>query len=375
MSSPDRLLLRSPDTALAATPHLLGFTPTDSVVILALSQDTTGAKKLLVTQRFDRPSTTGLDAGAGAGIASECARVMADAGADSVIVAVWGTEQPADRAGLPDAGFVDDLITALDDRDIATLDVLFTDGQRRWSYGCDNAACCDPTGVVIPEATKTLMAAEFAYAGQTTLATRADLETELAPLVDRDVAAALTQAYSADAQPPRPGDALTAWRTERVEALHAHATQDGPLTPADVAGTAVALGDIRVRDTYLWDLGQDGVDRQTAIRVLTQVVRSTPVAAVAPAATVLALQHYHGGDGARANIALDRAQDGDPDYSLAGLARAAISAGLPPSAWSQVMGELTRDQCLHGITAATTAAPAAASTPAPHVTPVQGIAL
>lgn len=372
MSSSDRLLLRSPDTCLAATPHLLGFTPTDSVVVLALSEDTSGAKKLLVTQRFDRPSTAGIDPKATAGIASECARVMADAGADAVIVAVWGAEQPADRTQLPDAGFVDDLVAALDDRDIATLDVLFTDGDRRWSYGCDNAACCDPAGVVIPEATKTLMAAEFAYAGQATLATRADLEAELAPVVDSDVAAAI------DAEPAASthgsGEQLSAWRTAVVDRLHAHAAHGEPLTAADVAGTALALGDIRVRDTYLWDLAQDGVDRQAAIRVLTQVARTTPTHAVAPAATVLALQHYQGGDGARANIALDRAQAGDPDYSLAGLARAALTGGLPPAAWSQVMGQLTRDQCLHGMDASF-AATSAPLSPAPHVTPVQGIAL
>ena len=89
---------------------------------------------------------------------------------------------------------------------------------------------------------------------------------------------------------------------------------------------------------------------------------------------MLALQHYQGGDGARANIALDRAQAGDPDYSLAGLARAALTGGLPPAAWSQVMGQLTRDQCLHGMDASF-AATSAPLSPAPHVTPVQGIAL
>ena len=37
------------------------------------------------------------------------------------------------------------------------------------------------------------------------------------------------------------------------------------------------------------------------------------------------------GHGAQANIALDRAQAADPGYSMAGLLRQAVNAGIPPS--------------------------------------------
>ena len=49
-------------------------------------------------------------------------------------------------------------------------------------------------------------------------------------------------------------------------------------------------------------------------------------------ASLLAFTAWQAGEGARANIAIERALTADPDYSMAHLIGQAVDAGLPPSA-------------------------------------------
>ena len=89
--------------------------------------------------------------------------------------------------------------------------------------------------------------------------------------------------------------------------------------PRDGAAALQGLSDIRVRDTFLWDMAQPGTDPRAVADRLADLVRCAPAGLVAPAATALAIAHWSSGDGARANVALDRADADDPDYSLAHL--------------------------------------------------------
>ena len=53
---------------------------------------------------------------------------------------------------------------------------------------------------------------------------------------------------------------------------------------------------------------------------------------VAPPAALLAFTAWQAGDGALASIAIERALEADPEYSMALLVADALHAGLPPSA-------------------------------------------
>jgi Domain of unknown function (DUF4192) len=52
---------------------------------------------------------------------------------------------------------------------------------------------------------------------------------------------------------------------------------------------------------------------------------------VSPPASLLAFCAWQNGDGALANVALDRALADNPRYSMAQLLRQALDAGAPPS--------------------------------------------
>jgi hypothetical protein len=226
-----------------------------------------------------------------------------------------------------------------------------------------------------------IIAAEFAVNGAAMVDSRAALATELAPAdtdsrdqIARDVTSVTAErdrvTISTSGSPSGPDrSALETWRDTTLDTVSRLGDRE-PLTPQQIATTAVGLGDVRVRDTALWDLMQPGVDRDAVASNLASVVRLAPDGHVAPAATVLAICHWTSGDGARANVALEHALADDPDYSLAGLVGASLRSGLPPKAWSDALAGLSRDVCRHGEPPATPSpAPAPSGRPRASVRP------
>ncbi|MDO8308926.1 MAG: DUF4192 domain-containing protein [Actinomycetota bacterium] len=349
-SSTETLTLSSPDAFLASVPHMLGFACDDSVVLVGLGPDGTGrASQVLLTQRINTPPAW-FKAADVRNLARGAAEPMARTGATEVIIAVFGPHAPTPAGELPSARLVDDLVTALDDAGMGVKDALYTDGISRWSFGCDNPTCCPPEGRVIPAEVRTHVAAEFAVAGSAMLPNRDALVGEVATAdrgirdrVDAGIEAARAQVPSSS--PPR---ALEAWRDTAIADVTHAITSQAPVAPEEAAKALVGLGDIRVRDTVLWDLSQSPGAPRAATRGLSQLVRSAPEGHVAPAATVLAVAHWLGGDGARANVSLDRAMADDPDYSLGLMVAAALRSGLPPQSWLEAMSGLSRDTCRHG---------------------------
>lgn len=76
----------------------------------------------------------------------------------------------------------------------------------------------------------------------------------------------------------------------------------------------------------------DPAHRGAHIRLWTDVVRHAQAGYAAAPASLLAFTAWQSGNGALANIALDRALADTPGYSMAELIRQAVNAALPPSA-------------------------------------------
>ena len=340
-SASQRLTLSSPDAFLAAVPHLLGFPPRDSVVLVGLSEDGSGRESIRLVQRFDRPEAN-LDDVELTGLARAAAAPMRAAGSSSVIVAVFGEENPTVSGVMPSMTLVDALVEELDDAGMWVKDTLYTDGASRWSYGCDNPDCCPIAGAPISDELRTMMAAEFAGVGAAMAPSRQSLVDDVAREAARvqEVAKHLPAVKA-------PTDGLEAWRDRAIAEISSLRSNPNP-SPAVTAQVLTGLADVRVRDTALWELAQDPEGRDNVISALTHATRSAPNGYVAPVATALAIQQWTQGDGARANACLDRSAGDDPSYSLAQMVGTAIGRGLPPSSWTDVMRQLDRATCRHG---------------------------
>lgn len=358
---PERLALSSPDSLLAAIPHLLGFPPRNSVVLVGLADDGSGRQMIRLVQRLDRPDAR-QSAARLADLAVAASDPMAASGSTAVVVAVFGDEHPSYSGYLPATGLVDQMVGALEERDLWVKDALFTDGASRWSYTCQNSACCPIDGVPIADELRTMIAAEFAGAGSAMAPSRQALVDEVAP-----DAASIEQVTALISTNATQAADLEAWRDAAIEQISGLRSDRAP-SPQTLAAVIAGLQDIRVRDTALWDMAHDSTKWASTLSGLTAALRGAPEGHAAPVATTLAIQHWTRGDGARANACLDRATADDPDYSLASMVGTAIGRGLPPSSWTDVMTQLDRDTCRHGHSTDPAASPGGRSPSIPMTT-------
>jgi hypothetical protein len=104
----------------------------------------------------------------------------------------------------------------------------------------------------------------------------------------------------------------------------------GGTVPAEhAAWLTVALRQVRVRDDA-W-ARMDPEHQAAHLRLWTYLTRLARPGYVAAPAALLAFVAWQSGDGALANVALDRALADNARYSMAVLLRDALDSGAPPS--------------------------------------------
>lgn len=306
--------LSSPGDIVATVPSLCGFLPQDSLVLLSLRGP---RRRLGLTVRVDLPPPSM----ASVTVAALVDRVVQDGGTAAVLVVYAASPDPA-------------LAQAVQDRCAAAgVDVAeslhVADG--RWtSYAC-TAPCCPPAGTPVGAA-PALVQAEHALDGRSVLASRDDLVRALDPPAEPVDLAEVGASWAAT----DPFAARTRALALAREALGQVAV---PLASSTAAVLGVALHDVRVRDELAtWALD----DSDALLALLHQVARQVGPPWDAPVCTVLAWVAYCRGDGARANVALDRALGTDPSYSLALLLRSALDGALPPADVRRLLRETAR---------------------------------
>lgn len=305
----DTLVLASPDSLVAAVPHLMGFQPKESIVIVWLQRG-----RILVTQRCDLHPAITDPAG--------MAQMVLDKGADEAIVLFVTDLEVIDKDLETDTeNFIDWMKNATNLRDA----IWVTDG--RWgSLMCEDTDCCPPEGRPIND---TLVAAEFVGMGSAPLDDRADLEKLCVPAGEPLTSDELPNIRN-----------LERWRDAAITEFMLG--YDGASVSLRLVGASLA--DVRVRDTILWKMTQ-GTEPQKFSDYIAKVCEAMPPNEdAAPALTVAAIAAWTRGNGALASVIVDRALALQRGYSLGVLVEASLSAGLPPTAWADSMAELTYEQ-------------------------------
>ncbi len=252
------IVVHGAEDLVASVPHLVGFTPERSLVLVAMRRDGRRSRLGLVA-RFDLPpadrrrqvrdaSPSWVSRAAG-----EAARVILRDQPEQVVALVF--DQHA-AGSLPWRLLVDRLEHELDAAGVTVLDLLLVDGDRFWSYRCDDQQCCPPQGrQVVPEASA--VTAEFVARGSSPLASRAALQALVLPpdarRCDEVESAARAElaaigGHWADDDHPR----WRAWQRESVRLLRQVAGRyagQGAHVEVDEAGRLLAgLCDLTVRD-------------------------------------------------------------------------------------------------------------------------------
>lgn len=379
------IVVRGADDLVAAIPHLVGFSPERSLVVVAVKAGGRRARLGLVA-RFDLPPADKRrrrvrDASSAwvAAAAGEAARVVLRDQPEQVVALVFDDHTPGP---LPWRRLVDHLEDDLRAADVLVLDLLLVDRDRFWSYRCDDSECCPAEGRLVPE--ESAVAAEFAARGSAPLVSRAALRDLVAPadpalcstveFVARRELAAISSCWADDDHPR-----WRAWQRESITLLRQVAgryASDGPRVGTDESGRLLAaLCDLTVRDVAValltgWgrqasdaepqtrpgdgqqassggmsrldaliaaldeDVTLDRLPRRAREPVLEQLWLDLATGADGPLAvaplTALGLHVWSQGNGALAGAVVERALSLDPAYRLAMLLEQALVVGMRP---------------------------------------------
>jgi hypothetical protein len=317
MSAPPAgsIRLSDPSELIAAVPHLVGFHPHNSVVILALH-----GRNLGLTLRTDLVMPDQARR-----LAEQLLLPIARTRPTGVALVVIGGAATADD-DLPHRTLVNALHDVLAGAGLPVMLAAWTTETKRGApWRCYDDSLC--TGTVADPAASALAAATVAT-GAVTFGSREELAELLATEDPATLQRRAALLDAADAEHPMSAR-LVKQRFAQLEQLHqAAAAGNVALSDRVVAEVASALCDHRVRDACLpWCTGSGAV---AAERLWLALVRATPAPEQAEPAALLALTAYLRGDGALAGVALDAAQQACPHHSLSGLLRAALDGGLPP---------------------------------------------
>jgi hypothetical protein len=312
---------------LGVVPHLLGFTPDNSLIVVGGRGP---RQRIEATLRFNLPDPP--DQAIAQAIADHTVSVLAGQEFTTVVVIGYGPGElvtPLTRT----------LRRAIIRSGLEVRDVLRVQDGRYWSYVCKNPACCPPEGVAF-DLTSHPAARVMAAVGRPILASREELAASIAPVTGPVAETMRQETGRAERIAARLlADATKAGSTVRpvvdrglgaVQAAIGIYRDGGSITEtSQFAWLARALASLQVRDDA-W-ARMDPAYREDHLRLWADVTRHAQPGYVAAPASLLAFVAWQGGNGALANVALDRALADSPGYSMAQLLRDTIDAGAPPS--------------------------------------------
>lgn len=325
------LRVRSPVDLVEVVPFLIGFHPTESLVMLGLNGQ---RERVGLTLRLDLAAVRGAP-----GSVETCVAHLIGAGARSAIALVYDSP-PAywyddGLPALPHTDLVGEVADCLEVRGIALVDAFLVASGRWWSYMCTDQRCCPAQGQPVRSpAEASPVAAAVTVAGMSAATDRAALAASIAPLpiADREPLRVATQAYaetvSAQQQPAQRQEwAIEAWSA----AVKAQRGAETEVDQDTAARLLVSLRDVRVRDACCeWADDSDAAAARAVARQLAR--RACPPWDVTPY-TLLAWFTWRAGEGALARIAVEHALTSDPTCTFARLIEELLDRGVNPRVW------------------------------------------
>lgn len=326
---------------LGALPYRIGFVPTECLVLMCL-RGPRRRDELVVRVDLAPPEH---DEAVSAPLLAAVARVQA-----SAAVVVCYTDGADDEEGLPRRQLVDGLVQQLLEREVDVVDAVLVRGGRRWSYHCDNEACCPSTGTPLPVELTTAAdryVAEVVHQGRAPLPDRAALAASIRPPGNVIAQTARSQAYdrAEDVVMSLIGEAgPTALRQRTLalldEVLHRWAEGTHEVSSDEAALLALGFRDRQARDEGM-TLALDHLE--VFLGLFVELARYADDPDAAPVCTMLAWAAHAHGQGALAAVAVERALDCEPDYYLAQLLQAALAGIMRPEPIREVIEHVRDD--------------------------------
>lgn len=325
MSEPRRTFTaRSPVDLVAAVPYVLGFHPSESVVLLTFGPgEAFHARVDLPCEEDDQRE-----------VVSMLADVVTRHGVGRVAVLLYTTDPWAA------ASFHDAAVSEFVRRGVSVIDVLRVGAGR-----VHRAGDVDDPGTAY-DLTTHPFTAEQVVDGVVVESSREALAHTL-DCVDADDAVAVAAAAQAVASASREGQPVVgavarsedlADAARWVQRTIRRQIRMGSALPVSDAGRLVALmADVRLRDVAWAEMTRAGASGQ--VELWRDLVRRCPADLLPGPSCLLAFAAWLAGQGALAWCALDRCTQIDPEYSMADCIAQLLAGAVPPSVWTAIREE------------------------------------
>jgi hypothetical protein len=302
---------------LNAMPTLFGFRPSESLVAVA----TRGPRRRFGFRlRVDIPAPEHVEQLAGIVVGH-----LRHQGAEGAICLAVTQHQDVAR----------DLLAAIE-RELDEIQVIVAaraDGERYWS----DEPGFPPAGIPYEISDHHLAVVQAVAAGQQILPDRQALVDRFAAVsgprrewMERATDEVLDQVIPLITR--FPDDELAAAGLKQVEPILDRGLAGERVTDEDVARFSVWMSGIRVRDEVWGRITPDNADAM--LRFLTLVSRSVPPPFEPGVLSLAAFAAWLSGDGAQSLIAVERALEAEPDYSMARLLLELLERGVSPAHWA-----------------------------------------
>ncbi|MET3984998.1 DUF4192 domain-containing protein [Streptomyces sp. PvR034] len=348
-----QITLRSPAELADALPYLLGFHPTDSLVMVALHGE---------GGRFGGRLRVGIPADPGEW--EDTARQVADclvhgserrgAKPDSIVLFLCQDprgEESGQRVMTRLRPLAQRVRIACGALDVPVLEALCVSAGRYWSYCCPDARCCPAEGTSLTAPGTSVMAAAATYAGLRVRGSLQEIEGRLAPLrgsfadeqekaLDLAATALVPKILDGATREEVGADTLELARTLMRRLALAPPADGGPcaedwddalLGHGEAASLILGLQDREIRDIAAeW---MEDEEAAPALRLWRALARRCVGAYREHAAAPLTLAgwvSWSTGDEPTARIALGLALRADADYRFAQLLHHACNEGIDP---------------------------------------------
>jgi hypothetical protein len=321
MSQPKTFTARTPVDLIAVVPHVLGFHPTDSVVLLTFGPGEA------FHARVDLPE----DEDDQVAVVDMLAEVVARHGVGRVALLLY-TEDPWVAATFHDAAVPEFVHGGVD-----VIDVLRV-GRDRFH----DAGDVDDPGTAY-DVTTHAFTAEQVLEGTVVERSRDDLAASLR-VVDPADARAVARAARAfeetfDGVPAFVrADGIQRLVVEQARwiqrTLRRQVRGRSTLPAADAGRLLVLVASDDLRDVALAEMSR--ADARQHVEIWRDLVRRSPNDLLAQAGVLLAFAAWLRGDGALAWCALDRCAEVEPDHPLAAAVGRLLEGAVPPSVWRPI---------------------------------------
>jgi hypothetical protein len=304
------LVVQSPDELLAAVPHVLGFKPEESIVLVPFGPG-------LPITRVDLPRSAADREEAWDAISGPYGR-LARPGARLGILCFTEDRRSAELASQH-------LSNRLDTVGITTQIRLWADGER-WREFNSGA-----TGLQTQATAERIAAATVLSGTPQPASSRASLAASM--VGDREPITQLIPAARAAAAASTPAVERD-WALDRLEQFHADGNR---LSDVDGARMLVALETIRTRDALWEDMSRDNHTSHMAL--WNDLTRRAPDEVRAAPASMSGFASWLHGDGAKAWCALDQVP-ADRPYAMAAIVASALQNGIHPREWERYQTQM-----------------------------------